>query len=801
MKARDLGLSVATLALLAGLLWLSTSRAPGGATRAAAEAGLRASEAAAGPRAGLSSGAQPVPAGEASGSSAAPAETGRSALATVPSELLERWSFGVVSEEAGLPVSGALAVLEAGERRAEARSDGQGRIELEWPAGQLADLSLTHGSFDSLRLADFDGRRERPFALRPRASLDGEVRWKGAGDSSGLLVQAWRTQGESKLGDPVASVRSDEQGRFEFAALETGEYAVGASADDGERGSTPLALQAGVLLISGQRASVLLELDPGSVLEVEVRRAGSGPVAECLVSAIPQSAALDLSKELTRRALTDGQGRARLLGLPEGQVRLSLQSPLAERIERIVALGPSVRHESIELPAAAQVSGRVLDTDGRPLPFARVALAPEDQGRLLTPESLGRAPAPLEDGRWLSVSADADGRFRFQQVPAKQALWLAAFPPEAAADAQRFPGTLHLPAIGPRLERSGVEISLWTGRPISGRVLLPDGSPAVGAEVTPRFNQNGHPRQAEPVFTNADGGFAFDCVRERQARLSVELEGYLTASTDLPEGREPADVTITLQPERALVGVVVDREGAAVAEAWVELRRERDRRRDRCGSFGRFRFESLPDGTWTLAVSAPGYRTLERALELPIGEPLRLVLERQPEPPRGRLFGECLLGWSSSPVEGLRLEGLGGAAIELRGGRFFVTGLRPGELRLAASAVGTERLVLPPVELPPGGNLDLGTLRLFPLATLALNVEGNFPRRSLRARLEPLERDAGGVGSDRPPIQAQRGNPNIRACQAAWELVVEANGMAPHRERVVLEQAFTALNVRLEPAE
>jgi hypothetical protein len=238
-----------------------------------------------------------------------------------------------------------------------------------------------------------------------------------------------------------------------------------------------------------------------------------------------------------------------------------------------------------------------------------------------------------------------------------------------------------------------------------------------------------------------------------------------------------------------------------VAEAWVELRRERDRRRDRCGSFGRFRFESLPDGTWTLAVSAPGYRTLERALELPIGEPLRLVLERQPEPPRGRLFGECLLGWSSSPVEGLRLEGLGGAAIELRGGRFFVTGLRPGELRLAASAVGTERLVLPPVELPPGGNLDLGTLRLFPLATLALNVEGNFPRRSLRARLEPLERDAGGVGSDRPPIQAQRGNPNIRACQAAWELVVEANGMAPHRERVVLEQAFTALNVRLEPAE
>jgi hypothetical protein len=32
-------------------------------------------------------------------------------------------------------------------------------------------------------------------------------------------------------------------------------------------------------------------------------------------------------------------------------------------------------------------------------------------------------------------------------------------------------------------------------------------------------------------------------------------------------------------------------------------------------------------------------------------------------------------------------------------------------------------------------------------------------------------------------------------------LVVEANGMAPHRERVVLEQAFTALNVRLEPAE
>lgn len=804
VRVRDWSLALAALALVGALAWLASSRTPGSAARAAAEAGLAPSEAAAGPRAALSE-ADPRPAQEQPAGEPAPqgsAEAGRSALALPAAELLERWSLRVVAEQGGQPITGALAVLAAGERRAEARSDALGRIELQWPAGERADLSLSHAGFDSLRVADLEGSRERPVELRARGSLAGEVRWKGAGDSSGLLVQAWRTQGEIKLGEPQAFVRSDEQGRFAFPDLETGEYAVGVMADDGERGSTPLALQAGVLVASAQRATVFLELDPGVGLEVEVRRSGSGPVADCLVSVLPQSPGLDFSEELSRRALTDALGRARFRGLPEGQVRLSLRSPAAEKSERIVALGPGLKHESVELPASARISGRVLDTDGKPLPFARIGLASEEQGRLLVRENLERTPGPLEDGRWLSTSADAEGRFRFPEVPAQQALWLTAFPAESSAEEQRFPGTLHVGQIAPAQERSGLEIALWIGRAVSGRVVLEDGRPAAGAEVTPRIQQNGHTRDGAAVLADADGRFAFDRVRERQARLAVALEGYQPRAVEVPEGREPAELTITLQPKGPeLCGLVVDRQGAAIADALVELRRERERRRDRSGEFGRFRFEAPPDGPWTLIVSAPGFRSAERAVQLPMGESVLVVLERQPEPPRGRLFGECLLGWSSSPVEGLRLEGIGSAAIELRGGRFFVNGLRPGELVLSASALGTERLVLPPVELPPGGNLDLGTLRLFPLATLALNVQGSFPRRSLRARLEPLEREAGGVGGDRPPIQAQRGNSNIRACQAAWELVVEANGMAPHRERVVLEQAFTALTVQLEPAE
>lgn len=796
-------MALAALALVGALAWLASSRTPGSAARAAAEAGLAPSEAAAGPRAALSQ-ADPRPAQEQPAGEPAPqgsAEAGRSALALPAAEQLERWSLRVVAEQDGQPIAGVLAELAAGERRAQAQSDPQGRIELSWPAGERADLSLVHPGFDSLRVADCAGSRERPFELRARGSLGGQVRWKGAGDSSGLLVQAWRLQGELKLGKPEASVRTDEQGRFEFSALETGEYAVGVRADDVDRGSTPLALQAGVLLTSGQRASVFLELDAGVGLEVEVRRPSTGPVADCLITIQLQGPGLDPTAELDRRASTDAQGRARFDGLPEGQVRLMLRGPLAERSERVLALGPGLKHESIELAPTASLSGRALDPEGRPLSGAGIALAAEDQGRWLVPESLERGPTALEEGRWLSVRADAEGRFRFPAVPAQQALWLTAFPAASQPEAQLFPGTLHVAPIAPGQERSGLELSVWVGRPVRGRVLLADGRPAAGAQVTPRFPQNGFGREGPAVRTDGDGAFALASVRERQARLEIELQGYPIKSVDVPEGREAAELTITLESDRALRGEVVDRQGAAIPQALVELRRERERRRERSGTFGRFRFDSPPDGAWTLVASAAGFREQQIALQLPAVEPLRVVLERQPEPPRGRLFGECLLGWTSSPVEGLRLEGIGTAALELRGGRFFVNGVRPGELVLAASAVDTERLVLPPLELPPGGNLDLGTLRLFPLATLALKVEGNFPRRSLRARLEPLEREAGGVGRERPPIQAQRGNPNIRACQAAWELVVEANGMAAHRERVVLEQAFTALTVRLEPAE
>jgi Carboxypeptidase regulatory-like domain len=796
-----LGLVLTLLSLLTGLWLVFWPRpvTPGGQTQGVAP--LRPSERAAEPGSRVELGAVtnggPVEPGGAA--EAAVVSNGRVAVLSAGTGL--RLAGLVLAADDGQPIAGVRARLVAGEQELVGQTDAAGRFSLLWPHGSKADLELAHPEFDRLAIPDFDATREAPFLMQRAGSLAGEVHWSGVGDSVGLLVEVWPMGFGNQLGEPIASVRTGERGQFLIPHQRTGEYVVTARADDEVRGPSPLAVHAGVRVQAGQRQYLRMELHPGANLEVEIVREGGGPLAGLQARAEYQGSGVDKDKLQRRTGITAGSGRVLLKGLPEGQVTVRITGPLGERQERVVGLQAKGHFERFEIAAPVRLTGRVLDVDRQPVAGALVGVAVTQENSSL---GFGELQSPERGYAQVTTSA-ADGSFGFSALPARNDLWLVAYPPEmldGASPGPRFPGTLFLQ--GPTLlgDRQGVELFLLAGRSVAGHVRTPEGVALAGAKVWARFDQNGVRQNAEAVLSDSAGAFSLPVVRDRNVNIMAELEGFQFFGQRLDDGRTAiTDLSLVLVPTTMLSGRVVDTSNAAVVDARLTLRRKSGRRTEMTTSdaFGRFVFANGPSGTWDLRVEADGFRLLTLPLELPLVEPQVLVLESEQELPKASLSGECLAGWSPDPVAGLTISGLGQASFELRAGRFFITGVQPGRLRLVAHALGCESLAWPPIEVAAGANMDLGTLRLFKAATLKLDIQGYSGNAEISARLVPLSRELGGVGVERKPIEME-GDFTFRAAQAAWQLRVEVDGYAPYGERIELSQSNSKHRVQLVAA-
>lgn len=265
--------------------------------------------------------------------------------------------------------------------------------------------------------------------------------------------------------DAEARPPDSRAARLESPATRTLEPAAGAR----RLGRAPLARPDGSTLAG----STLTEAAPSGLRVVVVDGAGR-PVPEARVQVAKGNG-------FEERAATDEEGRTTLevrdddpgaLGLPcnLGRVAVRALAP-GHAASALVHVAPpfSPEHEVQLVVGGPEVvlGGRVLDTEGRPVPGAVVAwFEPSIQLE-------GVTEGDFQSPSYLAVTADQEGRFRLANLP-QSAGSLGTLAAGFATDALFLDLREPIPPL---------ELRLMRGASLSGCVRRPDGTPAANAIV------------------------------------------------------------------------------------------------------------------------------------------------------------------------------------------------------------------------------------------------------------------------------------------------------------------------------
>lgn len=379
----------------------------------------------------------------------------------------------------------------------------------------------------------------------------------------------------------------------------------------------------------------------------------------------------------------------------------------------------------LALQKGGSLSGRVLDLGGQPVAGALVVAA--KQGGMF-----GGGGSKREG------NTDAEGRFSLLGLEA------GSYRPTVTLEGWRDGRAEDSVELGVNEARSDVIITMDAGLVVVGRILLPSGAPAVGAEIRlsqPKPNagggggmQWGRPRddsERKEAVAGQDGTFRFSALADTTARLAASLswsEGTDAVPTTLAAALdevEPASaksarpVEIRLAPTVTVTGRVVDDLGAAVTSFEVRAAREGFSSRSGTGDGVRERFTDVEDGTfvmdgaspgpWRVSVTADGFESREDqtvSVALPqTGEAIEFALTRL-----GSVRG-VVVDANGLPVPGAEVRrktgGFGnwnrGAGVESEAdGTFTLGGLAPGSQTLVASSEDWAPSEETEVEVLPG---------------------------------------------------------------------------------------------------
>jgi hypothetical protein len=247
------------------------------------------------------------------------------------------------------------------------------------------------------------------------------------------------------------------------------------------------------------------------------------------------------------------------------------------------------------------VDGRVLDTNGQPIPRAAVTLAPPRRGGF----QYGYAYVLTDDAGRFHFGCAKDMRGDTNTGGGPTAVYVEA--PGYAAMMKRL-------FIEP--DMSPLEFRVSAGRTVTVRIVNSDGQPVPGASARlyPLAEDPGHSVFLE-MNTDEQGRFRVANVPNNEMRMTVDKKGYLTIKDHiLPASGE--EYSLTMTPGARVQGTVCDAEtGQPIPSFKADLREATDTDIIRFHESGEFR-----DGNYKFAlnrkvsvslrltISAPGYR-------------------------------------------------------------------------------------------------------------------------------------------------------------------------------------------------
>jgi hypothetical protein len=383
--------------------------------------------------------------------------------------------------------------------------------------------------------------------------------------------------------------------------------------------------------------------------------------------------------------LTDEAGSATVTA-PGGNVDLVVEARgFAQAVAWSLVVSPPLREVTIRVRAGGAVNGQVRGLDGGPVVGARVIML--------------RAPRYRGETR-----TDAEGRFRFLQVPAasdedRESRRVLAL----VCDAEGF-GRQQLTAAAPP-EGGAIDVSfpLAALRPLEGRIRYPDGSPAAGLKVG-YAAESGRPEwgwshvawdMSRFTVTGRDGSFRTEPLPPARVGLRAPFDPNShepTTTVEFPSA-EPIEVVIQ-PPARSRTVVVLDSAGRRVPKATVMVHTREGNMRSgpatQTDAEGLVRVETPEGGAFTLVVDTPGAGLVVLPVEPgAVRDPIEVRLGA------GRIEGR-LVRLDGTPARvRLTLErSVGGASWStlFRGWRGAVEADADGRFRIENVSGGTWRL-------------------------------------------------------------------------------------------------------------
>ena len=455
----------------------------------------------------------------------------------------------------------------------------------------------------------------------PAAAISGLVRtWERE-------VAAGRTVRAVQGGRAFPEVTTGPKGWFEIAGLAPGPRVL--LTVDGEEPPIPVeGLQ------PGESRRVRIFLAGGGPVRVEVVDGEYRPIEGAKVLATRVAAAPGSPDWIPRaaepppaahRATTGADGWASLPPLAGDWLLVARHDGYATGFEQIgnypglIIEGNVCR---ILLRPRADLSGRVMDTAGRPMANVRIYTTGDLEGWFRR-ESIPWRPRGRTDG---------NGEYRLAGVPAGRTTIYAARPHGSPVKV----GIVHLP----RVER--FDLILPVGGVLRGRITdAKTGKPVAGVRIVAEVGTYSHGGLLYGSETRSDRSGRYE-IRGMPvgpvSQLRVNRDGYVPFEIGLSHDLlmvEGAVVVrdIALVPGAIVSGTVTGPDGP-LGGASVSLSYAEPEWREPCSVFadrsGRFRITTLDAGKWTLTAEAAGFFEEEKAIAAVAGGSVSVTFTLEP---------------------------------------------------------------------------------------------------------------------------------------------------------------------------